>query len=463
MAVDTPARIAILGAGPLGLEAALYARFLGYDIDVFERGEVADNIRLWGHVRMFTPFAMNSSSLARAAISAQGAEADAGSGAAMGTPSDAAEDADMGEGLPALDAVLTGRQWVRRYLLPLANTDLLADHIHTGRTVVSVGRQDLLKVEMPGDLEREESDFRLLTRDRSGREFVSHADIVIDATGVFGNPNWMGPGGTPAVGEDAARERIDYGLPDVLGTQRERYAGRHTLVVGSGYSAATTVVALSELAGDAPGTRVTWATRHSVDDQEIVGPLPRLPDDRLPIRDQLAERANRLATAGSPGLVYWPQTVIESIVDGRADGTAASSSEADSGSSGGTARFQVGVSGPQAGVHAFDRIVANVGYRPNLDLYRELQVHSCYATEGPIKLAAALLQHASSDCLDPVASEVEALRNPEPNFYILGSKSYGRNSTFLLASGLEQIRQLFALIGDRANLNLYETARSLPQ
>ena len=42
MAIDTPARIAVLGAGPIGLEAALYARFLGYDVDVYERGKVAD-------------------------------------------------------------------------------------------------------------------------------------------------------------------------------------------------------------------------------------------------------------------------------------------------------------------------------------------------------------------------------------------------------------------------------------
>ncbi|MEC9117285.1 MAG: FAD-dependent oxidoreductase, partial [Planctomycetota bacterium] len=34
MAIDTPATIAILGAGPIGLEAALYARFLGYEVTV---------------------------------------------------------------------------------------------------------------------------------------------------------------------------------------------------------------------------------------------------------------------------------------------------------------------------------------------------------------------------------------------------------------------------------------------
>ena len=35
-------RIAILGAGPIGLEAALYARTLGHTVMVFEQGQVAD-------------------------------------------------------------------------------------------------------------------------------------------------------------------------------------------------------------------------------------------------------------------------------------------------------------------------------------------------------------------------------------------------------------------------------------
>ena len=71
MAIETPARIAILGAGPIGLEAALYARYLGYDVDIYERGRVAENILRWGHVRMFTPFGWNRSLLGLAAIKAQ--------------------------------------------------------------------------------------------------------------------------------------------------------------------------------------------------------------------------------------------------------------------------------------------------------------------------------------------------------------------------------------------------------
>jgi hypothetical protein len=57
--------------------------------------------------------------------------------------------------------------------------------------------------------------------------------------------------------------------------------------------------------------------------------------------------------------------------------------------------------------------------------------------------------------LDPATTGPQALLNPEPDFYILGAKSYGRNSRFLIATGLKQIRDLFTIIGDREDLDLY--------
>src|SRR5262249_32863352 len=93
-----------------------------------------------------------------------------------------------------------------------------------------------------------------------------------------------------------------------------------------------------------------------------------------------------------------------------------------------------------------DRLIANIGYSPDTLLYRELQVHECYASLGPMNLAAALLKHGSADCLSIPAQGANTLKNPEPNFYILGSKSYGRNSNFLLRNGFEQIREVFTLI-----------------
>ena len=65
-------RIIIIGAGPIGLEAALFAAQNGFEVSVLERGHVADNVRAWGHVRLFSPFAMNISPWGRVALEESG-------------------------------------------------------------------------------------------------------------------------------------------------------------------------------------------------------------------------------------------------------------------------------------------------------------------------------------------------------------------------------------------------------
>ena len=79
-------------------------------------------------------------------------------------------------------------------------------------------------------------------------------------------------------------------------------------------------------------------------------------------------------------------------------------------------------------------MIATVGYGPDNSIYRELQVHECYATRGPMKLAATLLGASSTDCMAQESAGADTLKNPEPNFYIIGNKSYGRNPTFLIRS-----------------------------
>ncbi|HEX5442669.1 MAG TPA: FAD-dependent oxidoreductase [Pirellulales bacterium] len=414
MAVDTPARIAVLGAGPIGLEAALYARYLGYDVDLYERGRVAENLLRWGHVRLFTPWRMNVSPLGVAALRAQ----------------------DETWRPPPDDALLTAREFVDIYYRPLAHSDLLADSLRTDTNVTAIGRQGQLKGENVGSDARIFADFRILLRGTSGHELVETADVVIDATGAYGNHCWLGDGGIPAVGESAAAHDIEYGLPDVLGDERETYAGRHTLVIGAGYSAATSIVALAALATESPGTRIVWAARREPTDRDT-GPIRLMPNDRLREREQLARAANTLAQ--SAAIDFRPGTLVSAIE--RTDSN----------------RLRVQLAGKHAGEIEVDRIIANVGYRPDNTLWSELQVHECYATGGPMKLAAALARQTSADCLDQAAAGAQALINPEPDFYVLGAKSYGRDSRFLLAAGLTQIRELFSIIGDRAELDLYGT------
>ena len=92
-----------------------------------------------------------------------------------------------------------------------------------------------------------------------------------------------------------------------------------------------------------------------------------------------------------------------------------------------------------------DAVVSNVGLRPDASVHSELQVHLCYASDGPMRLAASLLG-ASGDCLQQAVPGPEVLTSPEPNFFVLGMKSYGRSSAFLLRVGAEQVSAVAGLV-----------------
>ena len=412
----SPLRVTILGAGPIGLEAALYASALGHEVTVLEQGHIAENLAKWGHVTLFSPWKMNHTPLARQAL----------------------------EGLgwrrwPDPDSFQTGMDYLAAYLIPLSSLPHLRSRIFEGHRVLAVSKEGLLKGEKIGDAERLRSPFRILVATPSG-EKILRADRVLDATGTYHRPNWLGSGGIPAPGEREARADISYALDDTLGKDRAAYAGRRILLVGCGYSAATSLVALRQLVREAPETSVLWATRSR---QER--PYTELPDDPLPVRRGLAQEANRIAAQGERGIRRIPGREVGSI---------------ERLARGGMEVRLLSEEGEE--IVAVDRILANVGYQPERNLYAELQVHECYASSGPMKLAAALLSAGTSDCLALGGQEAETLTNPEPGFFILGAKSYGRNSSFLLRTGFEQIRDVFRLVQGQPELDLYARPVAAP-
>ncbi len=406
-------RIAVIGAGPIGLEAALYAATLGADVRVYESGPAAASVAEWGHIRLFTLFAMNHTPLGQRTVEA------------------------MGHSLPDDDAELTGAEWRETYLLRLAEAPSLAGRVLTGSRVVTVGRGDLLKDQPMGAAERGSHPFRLLIKGDAGERY-EEADVVLDCSGSYTNPNWLGVGGVPALGETDAHGEIVYHPIDVAGAQRAKYIGRRVLLVGSGYSAATTITALAELRAEDSSTDVLWVTRSGGPD-----PVHRVEDDALPYRAQLAETATRLANESGSGVEWLPRSGI-SAIERLPDG--------------GFAVEIATAARPRR--EEVDSVIANVGYEPDDSIYRGLQIHECYASRGPMKLSAALLSataEAGGDCMKVGSLGSEALANPEPDFFILGMKSYGRNSLFLLGNGYEQVRDVFRLLTGDENLDLYAT------
>ena len=393
-------RIAILGAGPIGLEAALVARQLKLAFTLFERGRVGEHLLRWGHARLFSPFGMNVTALGRSTVLDQRRDHE----------------------WPGDDTCITGREHVERYLTPIADT--LKEHLRTETHVLRVGRRNCLKNETPGDAGRAKHPFVLLLRERN-QDRVEEADLILDCTGTYGQHRWLGDGGIPALGELQAEPQIAYAVEDVLGTRRNDYAGKSVVVVGGGYSAATTVNNLAALAEQDNTTWVTWLVRapHSQ-------PLRRIAADPLRERDRLAVRANNLATRGDGNVEFHAGTIVEAVEhQGQGRGF----------------RVTTRAAGKKR-TWDCDAVIANVGYTPDTNLYRELQIHECYASLGPMKIAAALLGQKAQDCLKVTSTGLDTLRNPEPNFYILGAKSHGRGSQFLLRFGFEQVRDVFDLI-----------------
>jgi hypothetical protein len=400
--------IAILGSGPTGLEAALAAAESGFPFTVYEAApEVAGNVRAWGHVRLFTPWELNVSPRMRRHLAAAGIEPPDGAQSPNDCP--------------------TGRELVEKLLAPLAGLPSIAPHLRLGTRVLAIGREGLLKHEEIATPERGRRPFRLLLAGPDGREWTENAAIVIDATGTYGNPNRLGDGGIPAPGErslegDGAIRRT---IPDF---QREAadWAGKTVLLAGAGHSAQTAARDLAALAQDAPGTRVIWALR---------GGAPSWgthEGDPLPERARLAADAEALASGASPAVEARRGVAVEEL--SRPNG-----------------RLRVvlrnGSGGEGSEEVLVDRILALTGYVGDHDLYRQLQVHECYATCGPIKLSAALLGAAGGDCLTQTSHGVETLTNPEPGLYILGIKSYGRNNTFLMRVGWDQVAEVFGALG----------------
>jgi hypothetical protein len=407
----TDLHLAILGAGPVGMEAALYAAALDLSFTVYERGRVGEYLRQWGHVRLFSPFGSNSTPLGRSALKAEGHS-----------------------GLPGETGMLTGREHLAAYLEPLAELPQVHDHLRLGTTVLHISRRGYCKEDDPADTRRTSEPFRLLLRGRDGKDLDEEADVVLDCTGVYGQPRWLGDGGIPAVGEMAARPHLALGLEDILGERRKHYADRTTLVVGAGLSAATTVCRLAELSQHHGSTWVIWAARRSG-----TQPLRRLVNDPLRERDQLAARANHLATRGDGAVEFHPQTVLRRV-------------EWLSGEAG--FRIQADCAG-ELRTWEVDRVIGQVGYEPDLHLFRELQVQVCACTQAPVPLAGALLRGRGHEGIGVPAQGPAALRTAEPGYYILGAKSNGRHSGFLLRHGLEQVRAVFTLLTGKADLDLY--------
>lgn len=381
--------VAVIGAGPIGLAAAAHLDEHGLESLVLERGRgPASGVAEWGHVRLFSPWRLNIDDAGRRILERDGRWAP-----------------------PEADAHPLGSELRTDYLLPLA--EALAGtsaRLSFASRVVSVTRLGRDKTQD----DREVAPFEL-TLERAGRRERLLARAVIEASGSWHSPNPLGIAGTPVPGERELGERIAYGIPDVLAADRDRYAGRRTLVIGAGHSAMNVIGDLSRLASEAPGTRFSWAIRRPASSVREA----RNGADPLPARAALMTRARELVESRAVELL--PELRIEAL---RRSGDSVIVAH-------GRGRLEV------------DEIVAATGVRPDLDSLRELRLELDPALEAPVRLAP-LIDPRTHSCGTVPFHGVAELSHPERDFYLAGMKSFGRAPTFLMTTGYEQVRSIAA-------------------
>lgn len=389
--------VAVIGAGPVGLAAAARLVRRGLPTVVLEAGPgPGTSVREWGHVRLFSPWELCLDPVAAGMLE------------------------EAGWDPPAPDGLPTGTELVERYLEPLSELEALRGSIRYGHRVTAVTRVD--RDRLKGTDDRGRVPF-FLRWEADGAPGHLRARAVIDASGTWTRPRPLGGHGLPALGEEEAGDRIRYGIPDVLGEDRARYAGRRTAVVGAGHSAANVLLDLVRLGEDAPGTEPLWVLRGGrpgrVFRREEDG------DDQLEARGQLERTLREEVEAGRIEMVTGFGT---RKVERRCGAVALMDGDGRS--------------------LSVDRVVGVTGFRPDLEMLRELRLDLDPLTEAPRALGP-LIDPNVHDCGTVPPHGAGELGHPEPGFYMVGMKSYGRAPTFLLPTGYEQVRSVVAaLAGD---------------
>jgi thioredoxin reductase len=404
-------KVAIIGAGPVGLAAAAHVMERGLTPIVLEAGPAAGHaVRQWKHVQLFSSWQYNVDKAAARLLSMTGWNS------------------------PDPQVYPTGVELLEQYLDPLAARTALADVIRTSSRVTEISRLGFDKARTKG---RANAPFEIRYQNGKGPETL-RADAVIDTSGTWSSPNPAGANGLPAIGEREFENRIAYGMPDIRGPARDRYAGKAVAVLGAGHSAIGTLIELARLRDEAPGTEVVWLLRGDDPSKAFGGGA----NDKLAARGELGSAFAVLVAAG--------KIRVES----------------------GFAVTHVSASGDQmriAGGSAccgrnivVDELIVATGFRPDLGFLSELRLRLDPAIEAPVVLAP-LIDPNEHSCGTVRPHGARELAQDEPGLYLAGMKSYGRAPTFLMITGYEQVRSIAAdIAGDkeaaeRVELELPET------
>src|SRR3954462_11185152 len=324
--------VAIIGAGPVGLAAAAHVLERGMSPIVLEAGSEAGHaVRQWQQVQLFSPWEYNIDKAAARLL------------------------APMGWNSPVPGAYPTGGELIDRYFMLLVSRTPLGEVIRTSSRVSAISRVGFDKAKTKG---REQAPFEIRYQNGKGPE-VLRADAVIDTSGTWFSPNPAGGNGLAAIGERECAGHIAYGMPDVRGAGRARYAGKTVAVLGAGHSAVGTLIDLVQLAGEVPGTQAIWLLRGADPAKAFGGGR----NDKLAARGELGSAFAALVASG------------KIRVETEFGVTHLSESERGLETAAGTRSVIV------------DELIVSTGFRPDFSFLSELRLRLDPAIEAPVMLA----------------------------------------------------------------------------
>lgn len=409
--IDTPATIVVIGGGAAGIEAALYARYLGYSVFVFEQSSVGRSMANWGDRILDEVASAASSPLGRAALHAQG-------------------NTDHLDKL-ASESTITYREYVEKYLIPVAKTDLLYENIQINSSVQGISRMIGQGRDRLSSEQLAESEFRVLIDSAKRGPFALIADIILDCSGLQPRPG-LAVGGGLAVGESTQRTERENrelgwyrGKVDLLGKKRDAFAGKKTILWGNSPTACANALDFVSLAGETEGSKLNWLFPKQADGKPA-WPIEDA-NSRQPWTDDDIQRVNAFrenAPAGSTHMDAWGIDAVSRSDNGQWVIKTQTSLE-DSMELQCDCFIDCGTE------------VANWGWLCDLDAERSLPWEKEESIPSPL--------------------------TAEPHYYVLGQKSSRQGAAMRPSEVHSQIREVFAMIGGRADLDLYKTVQQQAQ
>lgn len=395
----------IIGAGPIGIEAAIYAKKLGVEPLVLESSAtLAPTLVALGDITFYPEANLIMTPLGLEWVT---------------------------EAL-SLEH-LTAKTYRDAYLKPLVAKSGL--RIEFNSRVEAISKPGISTEELTVSL-RKAVPFKLQVSNGQASQYL-FAEHVIDASGVYQAPLPLGDSRVVVKGEADFCLGIDYHLVD-FAAKFEQYNGKTTLLFGDGYLAQTNLTGFIAL-------KERWS-----------------PDTRLIcIREQAGKPfyTNDFASFGAPSFFLMEAAIIEDplLVDKISFMDHTRVVEIDYASDKPSLNWVLSLCrGKELVTLKADHVISNYGFQADSGFWQDLHIEQSYITGGPAAYANSLLSRLALDVGAIKAMPACALKNPEPNFYIIGAKSYGSKRGFISRIGLGQIVALFQLIAEDSSLNLYE-------